>query len=604
MKHIRFTALAVCLGLFLGLMGCAKESGVTSTVSGGRPTASIRDVSNISVPKEEGVREVVIDIPASNYWTFNDLHDFLENPQRNDQQPFFPDEGEYLVLYEADGKTVIDNWNTRLQDNMVITQHAADGTVICRFTVALQKDQTSSKPDQSVTLSVPTQPTAPSVVSKPTSQNEASDHASSDNKRPVSENTDSVVSNTPSKPQSSATLEPSGTGSSNAGQSQPEQAKTVITVACSKNNKALKAAMEAFNKQSKTVEVVRFEDATGIYSANRLEQALEQNNCPDLVLMSRSEMKTAQNRGLLLELSAAGVGQLGSLFHAAAWNNTAFDNYRYGLPVGCVTACLACNDDILFRCGVDVPKDFTTLVTYAQTVQKFSDDAPPIEIITNPSDSKSIAAQFIAMLWSFDGEFLSSDGKTAAFQSAAGLSALNVYRSLNEKQLIGDGYTATEFADGATAYGFVYSTEYSEVFGASARANFTAAPLVLPGKTAVSPLDVYSYCIPNTGINGEPEAAFAFLRYYFSDSDYSVAECMVQDWIPAMNRGLEEEYYQSPEWQILIDALDDARPLPALDFADTLYDYVADAVIAVLSGDDPKQALTKAETKVNNRLAR
>lgn len=593
MKLLRMVALLTVAALLLCCVGCAKEADTAQSSLGGRPTASIRDVSVITLPEGDAPREVVIDVPAANYWTFNDLHDFLENPRRNDQQPFHPDEGEYLTLYEKDGQTVIENWNIRLQNDMVVVQYNAEGQALCRFTVNVKAKETDGN---STVISVPDESLSADNGSRPDGQT-----ASKDNQKPdPSQTASQAQSKDPSDPASAT-----ASNNTSGGSSEPAAQKTVITVCGSKNNKTLKAAIVAFNGQSKTVEAVLYDKSTsGVYSANRLEQALEENNCPDLVLMSRNEMKTAADRGLLLELSASGLSQTKSLFHTAAWKNTLFDRRRYGAPVGCITACLACNDDILFRCDVGVPTDFASLIANARTVAKWSGENPPVEIITNAADSNGIAQQFIAMLWSFGGRFLSEDMTSAAFSSRAGLDVLDVYTYLQDNKLIGQSYSVTDFAHGNTAYGFVYSTEYSQVFGASARANFTAAPLILPGDKTVSPLDVVSYCIPATGMAGKPEAAYEFLQFYLQNPDYCLAECKAQDWIPAMTEAMEDEYYQSEEWQVFIAALETARPLPCLDFADTLYDYVAEAVLAVLSGEDPAAALTKAETKVNNRLAR
>ncbi len=653
MIKIRLTAFTVAFLMILGCVGCAKESHATPSNPAGRPTASIRDVSHITMP-EEGMREVIIDIPAINYWTFNDLHDFLENPQRNNQQPFSPDDGQYLKLFEADGKTEITDWDTRLQSDMVVLQYDKTKKVICRLVINLKKDETDNSSFPSQILSVPqdtsssaTHESYPNGTSKPNqataSENQGTsvplasqDSGSSKDPHTASQNTassnedssrpTSAPNTSASAPNSGDSLNPSSKNSSlnasgpnapsagsHPGNSQvnsdaastPAAHKTVITVCGAKQNKALQTAIDAFNKQSQTVEVVWWnKDITGIFTANHLEQSLEQNNCPDLILMNRTEMKTAIDRGLLLELSALGIDQMESMFYKASWEKTMFGNCRYGLPVGCVTACLACNDDILFRCEVDVPKSFDTLLSNAQIVAKWSNQSPPIEIITNPADSKGIAEQFIAMLWGYGGKFLNKNNTAAAFQSEAGMQVLETYQLLKDLNLIGSSYTTTDFANGNTAYGFVYSTEYSKIFGTSARANFTAAPLVMPGSKTVSPLDIYSYCIPATGTAGKPEAAYAFLRFYFSDTQYSVNECKAQDWIPAVTRGWEDEYYQTDEWKIFIDALENAKCLPALDFADTLYDYLSEAVLSVLSGEDKQQALTKAETKVNNRLSR
>lgn len=563
--------LALCFN------GCTTEQPDAPTTSQGRAVATIRDKSADQRVAPEAKREVFIDIAYSHYWTFNDLHDFLENSARNTVQPFSPDDGEWLALYLADETTTVADWNTRLKQDMIVKQFSADGALLCYFTINITGAPTVST--SVVPSTVPSQPT-----SQPTpSQDETS------------------------APSSTVSQAPSGNSAPSAPSSAPLPQKTKITVYGNASNQALVNAIAAFNKQSKTIEVTLWEyDTAEFYTANALEQALETQKAPNLLLMDLTQMNIAARRGLLLDLAYTGVDQYAASLHPTAWKATATGTHRYGVPVGCITSAIACNDELIYRADASIPTDFASLVSNAATVLKWIPGTPPLEIITDTADSKDMAEQFMMMLWSYGDDFLNADGTAAAFNTAAGLSVLSVYTDLKSQNLIGDAYNAREFWLGNTAYGLVNTTEYSELFGRYARGNYTSAPLAMPGEqAAISPLNVYCYCIPATEQAEQAEAAYEFLQYYFHSPNVALEECKRHDWLPATLQGLKDSYYTAADWQPFIAALDTAKPMLTLSYADTLYDYIADAIHSVLTGKaTPQQALTKAEEKINIRLNR
>ncbi|MBR6548118.1 MAG: hypothetical protein IKT68_01105 [Clostridia bacterium] len=580
----RFLPLIFLLVLALCLTACSGEDPAAPTTSQGRAVATIRDKSADQRVAPTAKREVFADIAYTHYWTFNDLHDFLENTARNTQQPFSPDNGEFMMLYEQDGVTPIADWNVRLKQNMVAIQYAADQTVLCYYTINILGAPASSVPAaSSEPASRPdSQPQSQVTTSQPTQSAPSS--------------SDSVQSTVNSQPTSSQTTPVD----------KPDET-IKITVYGNNRNKALVNAIAAFNKTNKHVEVSLWQyENFEFFNANALEQAVENQTAPNLVLMDLTQMNIAAKRGLLLDLSYTGIDKYAAGMHPTAWNNTTTAGHRYGVPVGCVTWAIAANDEILYRSNAQVPTSFTSLQTNAATVLQWFPDTPPIEIITDTVNSKEMAEQFITMLRSYGGNFLTDDQTAAAFNTKAGLDVLNAYWELKQNSYIGESYGAEDFWLGNTAYGFVDSTEYSEVFGHHARGNYTASSLVMPGDLpAVSPLNVYSYCIPATHKKGQAEAAFEFLQYYMNSYTNSLEECKLQDWIPADAKGLKDAYYQAADWQPFVQALATAKPFPTLSFADTLYDYIADAIHSVLCGKaTPQQALAKAEEKINIRLKR
>ena len=292
------------------------------------------------------------------------------------------------------------------------------------------------------------------------------------------------------------------------------------------------------------------------------------------------------------------------LYDSVCWNKTVVSGGRYGLPVGCVTACVACNDELLYRSQTGVPDSFEQLLTYAGTIRETLPGVTPIGLVTDRTDSEGMTAQFTMMLWSFEGDLFTADCQTPLFYSLAGLETLVCYRKLQQEELVSGNVSAEDFLAGETAYGIVASTQYSQTFGRQAKANYTAAPLVMPGtQSAASLLEVYSYCL-SAAAGERSKAAYEFLVFYLTQGSYALNRCRQQDWIPALTALREDEYYQTDAWQVFMDALPGSKTYPAVDCMETVSGYLAEAVSSVLDGTDPEDALQKAKEKTENRLNR
>ncbi len=531
------------LALLLVLTGCNNTSAPAPSASSVAPTPT-----NTSSPSAPLVDERELTLSGEEQWTWNELYDYLENPRQSGDFSFSEDNGETVTLLDTDGKTSLSNqWNQIIVTDMLVLKYNEAGDIIGKYRIV-----------------------APEIHSAVSHQSEPASHSAS------------------SAPVGSAVTP------------QPQTEKQLLTLYLSGENDTLKKAVADFNKQSKTAEIVIVNGAASL-TAEHLKTLANQNNCPDLVILNHRELQLAQKSKQLINLSKINVPSLNGAFLKQVTVNKGV----YGLPVGGTVTALACNDELLFRAGAKVPATYEQLIENAKLLRDTLNGVIPIGLTTDIADTSSMAREFSMFLAAQGGTLFTPDGKSSAFYSQAGSEALSVYETLQSENLIADYVVRKDIYNEKIGYGIVSSADYERTFGKKAKSNFTAAPLVAPGeKTAVSSLDLYSFCVPAATTKEARKEAYAFLQFFYENTEYSVSLCKEKGLVPALPAARENEYFQSDAWQVFIAAANTALPDPVIGCYPTLETYLAECVSSVLAGTDKETALEKAFNKTENRLAR
>ena len=515
--------------------------------------------SNVmSVVISSDVEPYTMDIPVYGPWTWNDLYDFLEDPNRSGNLSFDTEKGEWVELLDTDGVTSLkDQWTLPLKQNMVVVKYSATNEVLFRYRINL-----TGTPPVTATPSTPS-PSTP------------------ESSKPV---TSTPVTSTPN--------------------TTPAQKQT-LTFYVGQNDSALEKLVAEFNKQSNKYEILPVKTSQTM-SADTLSELLANNNAPDLILMNHREMSLAANKGLLTNMTTVGMNQWQNLLDPAFLNKTAIGSTYYGSPLGAITSCLACNADVLYKADVDtVPATWDELIANAKTVRDTLSGITPLGITTDIADTTVMAEEFALFLKAYGGELFSADYSTVTFNSEAGINALTLYKQLKEENLLSSNIVRKDLYNETIAYSVVTSTNYSKTFGSQAKANYTAAPLMGPdNQPAASYMELYSFCGPSSVDKNAQKIIGEFLNFFYQNTQNSVTVCRKKGLVPAHLAAQKDDVYDTEAWKILIDTAKTARLAPTLSCYDTMKAYLAEAVSTVLDGGDVTAALEKAATKAENRLAR
>ncbi|MBR4868866.1 MAG: extracellular solute-binding protein [Clostridia bacterium] len=523
--------LLLCLCLCVAV-GCTPKQEITPT-----------EVSSTVTPTQTETKEIKLNIAYDRYWTWNNLYDYLESPLQSGNLAFDANT-QTLRLFANDGITKISDWSAPLQDGMIAQLYDLQENVIQRFLVNITN--------------------APQVVSQPESKQEVP----------------SVVS-IPAESQVS-----SDTTSSTV----PKQ-KVAITLR-GKDNKALKKAVDAFNKQSQTVTVTLTDGNESVLAAGLLQEG-NTTLCPDVVLMDYSQYTIAAEKGLLTSFSEADQEPFGLEVSGPV----------HGILLGKEASCIAANDDVLCHCDVELPETYDQMIEVAGQVKETFPKTIPLGIITSEKEPATVGIAFEDLLTAKGGRLLTPDHEAVAFYSQNGIETMEAYNTLNQQGLITKNYGSADYNKGNTAFGRVSSKQYEQIFGNQARHNFTPLPLLLPGE-AGGMVQSYYYCVPKNDNKEKTAAAYDFLSYLLGDETTVTALCKTAGLVPANQQARQDKYYQTDAWQIFMDEADRGYNPPALDCMDTLYGYLTEGIQAVLDGENPDAALAHARDLTEQRLAR
>ncbi|MFN8449070.1 MAG: ABC transporter substrate-binding protein [Anaerolineae bacterium] len=165
----------------------------------------------------------------------------------------------------------------------------------------------------------------------------------------------------------------------------------------------------------------------------RIQTAAAGGEAPDIAAVDMAWVPLLASSGKVVTLDsmidAAGVDL--SDFYPSLLAVNQYNGQLYGLPVSTNNLELFINNDLFTAAGLDPAKPPTTwdeLASMAQTCAKPDEGIVGMELYTQPGEG--LTWQFQVYLWQAGGAFLSEDNTAAAFNTEAGLKALDFWRSL------------------------------------------------------------------------------------------------------------------------------------------------------------------------------
>ncbi|MCC6614066.1 MAG: ABC transporter substrate-binding protein [Anaerolineae bacterium] len=198
------------------------------------------------------------------------------------------------------------------------------------------------------------------------------------------------------------------------------------------NGEVIQSLVDQFNAEHADIQVENVFFGWGELLP-RLQTAAAGGDAPALAAADMAWVPLLANSGKLAALDsyveAAGIDL--SDFYPALLAVNQYNDQLFGLPVSTNNLELFINNDLFTAAGLDPAQPPTTwdeLASMAQTCADPDNGVIGMELYTQPGEG--LTWQFQVYLWQAGGEFLSADNTAAAFNSEAGLSALNYWRSL------------------------------------------------------------------------------------------------------------------------------------------------------------------------------
>ncbi|KEO81309.1 hypothetical protein EL26_21385 [Tumebacillus flagellatus] len=293
-------------------------------------------------------------------------------------------------------------------------------------------------------------------------------------------------------------------------------------------------------------------------------------------------------------------------FVEAAWETTQWNGHTWGIPQGFTTTGLFYRTDWLRAIGCEHPP---------QNWQEFKDVAKKMTqhhhfgFSLVGDNSMETTMCWVPFLWQNGGDLLTPDRQHAAFNSEAGVQALQFYVDLYRKDhAVPASALSTKRNDshqmflhdiaGMTATGPWF---FSEIKREQPDLKYAVAPHPV-GKQAATLATTDHIVMLKTA--ARKQAAWKWIDYV-TNPENSQAWSKTAGFIPYRKSGLHDpNFTRDPNYQVLISATQNARAYPTLPEWPQIDNLLSDAIQTALAGKrTPKEALDDAAQEVDEILA-
>lgn len=396
---------------------------------------------------------------------------------------------------------------------------------------------------------------------------------------------------------------PSGEGSgqdaapSNEG-SESGEATTITFMAQSGQAQAMYDLIAQFEEQNQDIKVVVNEVAAG----NTYEQLVLQTQAkkaPD-VYMTFWTIAAATN-GLAAELDEfIDAEEFNARFTEAAQGYGEWEGHIYAIPYRSGASSMFVNATLFKEAGIDLPAASWTWEEFYDTAERLTDPAKGVYGFSVCGDSSDSGTewQYWPFLLQAGGQILDEDNH-AAFNSEAGVKALNFLLSMMDAGIIPPGVSATNvdqegellasgklamFHDGAWMYGPLQErTDKYEILAVPMPHDVTTGSIA--GGTALG----------MAKDSAHKEEAWRFIEFMTSDASLDYW-CESINQVSPLREVSDSAYYTSDVYLVLQEQLNDPGTIVANHYVDgeilnsIMRQYLVAAYMGEMSAEDALDA--------------
>ncbi|MGB8956964.1 MAG: extracellular solute-binding protein [Tumebacillaceae bacterium] len=293
-------------------------------------------------------------------------------------------------------------------------------------------------------------------------------------------------------------------------------------------------------------------------------------------------------------------------FVPAAWETTQWKGQTWGIPQGFTTTGLFYRTDWLKETGYSAPPN--TWAEFRDVAKKMTQDGRYGFGLVG-DNSMETTMFWTPFLWQAGGELLSPDHKKAAFNSPAGVEALQFYVDLyRTDKSAPEGALSTKRNDSQAMFtnGLAGMTTSGPWFFGEIKKNkpdlpYAVAPYPV-GKKAAN-LGTTDHFIMLKSAK-DKQAAWKWIDYA-TNKENAQAWTQAAGFIPYRKSGLEDASLTvDPNYKMLIDEAKNSRAYPTLPEWPQIDELIANAVQEALAGKKtPKEALDDAAKQADAILA-
>lgn len=349
---------------------------------------------------------------------------------------------------------------------------------------------------------------------------------------------------------------------------------------------------------------------------------MNKDNFPDIAYVDHVFVQRLAYDGLIGNLSDYGADEEKDKFIDSLWSTTQFNGGTYALPMSANVLTVAYNKALLTKVlgkeftDADMPKNWDEYIAIGKKIEAYNtannltgNDKLYLTTVPAGTGNESMGAMFFMSYAARSGGRLMNDNLTAMELATE----QNKSAAAKIKQLGDLGYTPTSFSESKFETGKVAFIEmgpwklidYSRI---SASQNdicdiryTNVFPLSSGGQTQGA-LGLYSLVMTKKTKNAA--LAADFIKYLTTSDEIQLAHNTVQNLMPTTKTAIANEYYQTAEWSVFINQLNNIVARPGSAAWPAIQRSLAEYVTQLVTGDKngiPDQ-LDAIEIQLNEAL--
>lgn len=349
---------------------------------------------------------------------------------------------------------------------------------------------------------------------------------------------------------------------------------------------------------------------------------MNKDNFPDIAYVDHVFVQRLAYDGLIGNLSDYGADEVKDKFIDSLWSTTQFNGGTYALPMSANVLTVAYNKALLTNVlgkeftDADMPKNWDEYIAIGKKIEDYNtannltgNNKLYLTTVPAGTGNESMGAMFFMSYAARSGGRLMNDNLTAMELATE----QNKSAAAKIKQLGDLGYTPTSFSESKFETGKVAFIEmgpwklidYSRI---SASQNdicdiryTNVFPLSSGGQTQGA-LGLYSLVMTKKTKNAA--LAADFIKYLTTSDEIQLAHNTVQNLMPTTKTAIANEYYQTAEWSVFINQLNNIVARPGSAAWPAIQRSLAEYVTQLVTGDKngvPDQ-LDAIEIQLNEAL--
>ncbi len=349
---------------------------------------------------------------------------------------------------------------------------------------------------------------------------------------------------------------------------------------------------------------------------------MNKDNFPDIAYVDHVFVQRLAYDGLIGNLSDYGADEVKDKFIDSLWSTTQFNGGTYALPMSANVLTVAYNKALLTKVlgkeftDADMPKNWTEYIAIGKKIEEYNtannltgNNKLYLTTVPAGTGNESMGAMFFMSYAARSGGRLMNDNLTAMELATE----QNKSAAAKIKQLGDLGYTPTSFSESKFETGKVAFIEmgpwklidYSRISASQkdiCDIRYTNVfPLSSGGQTHGA-LGLYSLVMTKKTKNAA--LAADFIKYLTTSDEIQLAHNTVQNLMPTTKTAIANEYYQTAEWSVFINQLNNIVARPGSAAWPAIQRSLAEYVTQLVTGDKngvPDQ-LDAIEIQLNEAL--